>query len=273
MHNQKQIVYNSLMNPRKRYTNKIISAKEIESLRSSFAKKAGQSLKLLIEFLEGIPNVALVIKDANGRIMHMNEYNAQISGWASRDETYGYTSEDLYPPDQAAVYANRDREVMETGIPIVNRIYGFVADRSTNLNCVTVRPIESPTGERVGTATVYYRAQEKMRVKNWYDPIRQSIAHLNNHYTESISIEQLAKASHYSVAQFRKLFCELTQMTPSDYIAQIRINAAKTLLLTTNKRICDIALEIGFWDHSHFIRTFHKATGMTPRKFRQTISS
>lgn len=256
------------MKYRQRYTKETIPRKRVDDMRAAFLKAAGPSMRLMIELMETLPNVAFTVKNADGRIMHTNRYNVDVSGWRSVDDMLGYTSEELYPPDQAAVYAGRDREVMESGEPIVERVYGFVADRSTNLNCVTVRPVLDGRGRRIGTATVYYRAQQKMQAANWYDPIRRSVVYLNDHYAENVTVEQLAEIAHYSVAQFRKLFQALTHLSPSAYIAQVRINAAKTLLTTTDRRIGDIAAETGFFDHSHFIRTFRRATGLTPAKYR-----
>lgn len=237
-------------------------------MRGDFMKKAGPSLQLLIDLMENMPGISLCVKNAAGRIIHTNRYNVDVSGWQSVDDMLGYTSEELYPPDQAAVYANRDREVMETGVPIIERVYGFVADRSTNLNCVTVRPVLSTKGERIGTATVYWRAHRKMQAASWYDPIRKAVVYLNDHYSDHVTAEDLARISHYSPAQFRRLFKELTQMSPSDYITTVRINAAKTMLATTNRRISDIAADTGFFDHSHFIRTFRRVAGITPARYR-----
>ncbi|MBR2838651.1 MAG: AraC family transcriptional regulator [Kiritimatiellae bacterium] len=227
-------------------------------------------MQLLMDLMESMPNVSLCVKNAAGRIMHVNRYNVDVSGWRSADDMLGYTSEELYPPDQAAVYANRDREVMVTGTPIIERLYGFVADRSSDLNCVTVRPVISVDGKRIGTANIYWRAQQKMGTANWYDPIRKAVVYLDDHYAENITVEQLASISHYSVAQFRRLFHALMQMSPSDYISTVRINAAKTFLGTTDKRIGDIAIETGFFDHSHFIRTFKSIVGTTPAKYRKS---
>ncbi|MFO7936901.1 MAG: AraC family transcriptional regulator [Kiritimatiellia bacterium] len=238
-------------------------------MRREFFEMAGQPIRLLIDTMESLPETAVTIKNAEGRIIHTNPYNAAISGWKSREDMIGYTPEELYPPDQAAVYAGRDREVMETGKPIIDRIYGFVADRSTNLHCVSVRPVIGTNGRLIGTCTVYYRAQRRMKTRNWYDPIRKAVVYLNDHYAEKVSIQKLASISHYSVAQFRKLFHEMTQASPSEYIAQVRINAAKTMLTTTDKLIIDIAVETGFFDHSHFIRTFRRLTGLTPAKYRR----
>ena len=251
-----------------RYTGKTLPRAQVQQMRQAFFKKAGPAMQLLIDLMENIPNISLCIKDSAGRIMHTNRYNVDVSGWRSADDMLGYTSEELYPPDQAAVYANRDREVMETGVPIIERIYGFVADRSTDLNCVTVRPVVTVGGKRIGTATIYWRAQQKMLPARWYNPIRKAIIHLNDHYGENITIEELAGIARYSVAQFRRLFHTLVGQAPSEYVTSIRINAAKTLLRTTDKRIIDIAIETGFFDHSHFIRTFRHRVGITPAKYR-----
>ncbi|MBQ6136080.1 MAG: helix-turn-helix domain-containing protein [Kiritimatiellae bacterium] len=260
------------MNHRTRYTKKTIPPKRVAEMQRKFMKAAGPAMQLLVDLMENTPNLSLIVKNAEGRIMFTNRYNASVSGWRSVDDMLGYTSEELYPPDQAAVYANRDRDVMESGVPIIERVYGFVADRSTNLNCVTVRPIDAIDGKRIGTATVYWRAQQIMQTANWYDPIRRAVVHLNEHYAENVTVDKLAKIAHYSPAQFRRLFRELTQMSPSDYITSVRVNAAKTLLGTTDRRISDIASDIGFFDHAHFIRTFKRVVGTTPAKYRKGLS-
>jgi transcriptional regulator GlxA family with amidase domain len=126
-------------------------------------------------------------------------------------------------------------------------------------------------GKRIGTATIYWRAQQKMRSSSWYDPIRKAVVYLNDHLSEDVSIERLAAIANYSPAQFRRLFTKLMGQSPSAYIANIRINNAKVLLKTTGKRISDIAVEVGFFDHSHFIRTFRKLVGATPAEYRKSL--
>ena len=258
------------MGKKQRYTGKTVSASTVAKLQREFLRETGPAMKLMWELADSFPDIALTVKNREGRIVFTNRFNASISGWSSPADQIGYTSEELYPPDQAAVYGGRDREVFESGKPIVERLYGFVADRSTDLNCVTIRPVVGLDGSRIGTATIYHRAQKKMKSCNWYDPIRKSVAYLNEHYAENVSVEQLARLSHYSVAQFRKLFQKLMRMSPSTYVIQVRINAAKTLLKTTDRLIADIAAETGFCDHSHFIKTFRAATGLTPNEFRRS---
>ena len=258
------------MAKRQRYTRKTLSQTAVAKLQKDFLKKSGPTMKLMWELSDSFPDVSLTVKNHEGRIVFTNRYNAETAGWSSVRDMLGYTSEELYPPDQAAVYAGRDREVFESGKPIVERLYGFVADQSSDLNCVTVRPVIGLDGSRIGTATIYHRAQAKMKSVNWYDPIRKSIAYLNDHYAENVPVERLARISNYSVAQFRKLFTKLMRMSPSRYVAHVRVNAAKTLLKTTDRLIADIAAETGFCDQSHFIKTFRTATGQTPNEFRRS---
>lgn len=257
------------MKNRTRYSGRTVSPAQAAEIRRTFLEAAGPSFATMTEFFETIPEVAFVAKDAQGRIVHMNRYNLELCGWRSLDDVLGYTSEDLYEPDLAAVYAGRDREVMETGIPIIERIYGFVADRSTSLNCVTVRPVAGIAGHRIGTATVYWRAQRTMSAEHWYGPVRKAVAYLNDHYEENVTVADLAAIANYSVAQFRRRFHALMHQSPMEYLADVRVNVAKTLLKTTDRSVSDIAAEIGFFDHSHFIHAFRKGTGTTPMAYRR----
>ena len=257
------------MKRRRHYSDVVIPKAEAQRMRREFLKKAGPSMELLFQLMDALPMVGFTVKNEDGRIMHLNRGNLDYCGWQDLDDVLGYHPNELYPPDQAAVYVERDKHVFETGEPIEHRVYGFVADRSTNLNDVTIYPVYGLDGKRIGAATVYFRAEKTHRAANWYDPIRRAIVYLNEHYSENVTVEKLANIAHYSVAQFRKRFVELTQMSPSRYIAQVRVNVARNLLSTTDRRIVDIATDVGFFDHSHFIRTFRSLTGQTPDRYRR----
>jgi len=257
------------MKNRRRYNPSVRDPSECRANGDKFLALAGKPFRLLVDMIETIPNVALYVKDADGRIVYMNDYGLELSGWNAIENVLGYTSEELYEPDLAAVYAARDLEVMTTGVPIVKRLYGNVADRSDALNCVSVFPVEDAKGRRIGTVTTYYRADRRVGANRWYGPLRRAITYLNSHLNENVTVEQLAEISGYSVSRFRKLFQSATRTPPSLYIQNARVNAAKTLLRTTDRLIADIALECGFYDQPHFIRTFAKLTGQTPGNFRR----
>ena len=59
------------------------------------------------------------------------------------------------------------------------------------------------------------------------------------------------------------------QVLPGSYIATIRINHARKLLTTTGMKVHEIAEKCGFYDQSHFIRTFKRLRHQTPAQYRR----
>ena len=86
------------------------------------------------------------------------------------------------------------------------------------------------------------------------------------------SVETLASSCNMSVSNFRKVFFEVTGLSPKSYIMKCFINKAQQLLLTTDKSISEICIEAGFGDISWFNRKFLSETDMTPSAFRSKYS-
>lgn len=74
---------------------------------------------------------------------------------------------------------------------------------------------------------------------------------------------------HLSVSQFERRFRKVFQTSPLKHIMRVRIRAASVRLTTTNDTIAAIALDCGFYDHSHFTRNFRKVMGTSPKDYRQ----
>ena len=58
-------------------------------------------------------------------------------------------------------------------------------------------------------------------------------------------------------------------MTPHQYLIRSRLRRAARLLADATRPIGEIAFDVGFGDLSNFVRTFHRAAGVSPRRFRQ----
>jgi len=58
-------------------------------------------------------------------------------------------------------------------------------------------------------------------------------------------------------------------VTPHQYLVRSRLRHAARLLAEDNRDVTDIAYDVGFGDLSNFVRTFHRAAGVSPLKFRQ----
>ena len=98
---------------------------------------------------------------------------------------------------------------------------------------------------------------------------KQFIAQNQNN---AICLATVAKAVNTSTFYFCKLFKRATGLTFTDYLARVRIEKAKTLLLDPNRRVSEVAYDIGFQSLTHFNRVFRKIVGRSPSSYRQSAS-
>lgn len=92
--------------------------------------------------------------------------------------------------------------------------------------------------------------------------------YVNENYRSEISLTGAAQVLNMNSNYISQLFKRETGITFVYYITQRRLDDAKELLTTTKKPLTDIALEVGFNDTFHFIKTFKKFIGMTPGQYR-----
>jgi AraC family transcriptional regulator len=92
---------------------------------------------------------------------------------------------------------------------------------------------------------------------------------MSANFGQQISLDQLADESGISKYHFTRLFQRKAGATPMRYLSQIRLEAARDLLVTTNMRIGDVASVCGFTTPSHFSTAFSARYGTSPEKFRQ----
>ena len=237
-------------------------------LQKAFFNAAGPSLLLLKEMLDHLPNVAAYIKDEQGRFMAMNRRNCEQCGFAHEDEVIGKRSCDLFPSKIACYIMSRDRHVLKTGKPIINRCEKRTATNPANNISISIYPIRNSRGHIIGTAACYYSAKfHRSSIPN-ASKISKIVDYLNRHYSEAISIQDIPNLINISSATFHRTFTAVMNVTPGRYLSSLRINHARHLLETTDLTITNIAQECGFYDHSHFVRIFRHEHGITPGEYR-----
>ncbi|MGE3311346.1 MAG: helix-turn-helix domain-containing protein [Limisphaerales bacterium] len=91
------------------------------------------------------------------------------------------------------------------------------------------------------------------------------------HQAEDLSLSQVAKAVNCSTFYFCKMFKKTTGLHFTEYVARVRVEKAKNLLLNPNLRISEIAYEVGFQSLTHFNRVFRRLVGESPTEYRQKL--
>ena len=105
--------------------------------------------------------------------------------------------------------------------------------------------------------------------KKFESRINKVCSYLQLHFSESISLKQVADLVYMSESNFCKFFKKATSTTFSDYLNELRINEACHLLLSTEDNISKIAHDSGFESLSYFNRVFLKKMKLTPSVFRR----
>lgn len=98
--------------------------------------------------------------------------------------------------------------------------------------------------------------------------IHLCMQYIETHYYEKISLEQLAEMVYLSPAYLSRVFKKETGSTFNDYLNNVRIGKAKSLLQHKDLRVTDVANAVGFDDQSYFTKVFRRVAGTTPLKYR-----
>jgi AraC-like DNA-binding protein len=217
-----------------------------------------------------LPGVYFVVKDRDGRVMMANDVAARLCGLEHGSEMIGQTDYDLFEKDRADTYVKDDLHVFETGESIIDRVEMAPAPRnSINWFVTTKIPLYAHDDEIVGLACIARNmtdAYEKLRP---YAEMNEVLEYVRENYAQPIKIEDLARVAHLSPSQFERRFRKVFHITPTRHILNVRIRSACHLLTSTNDTLAAIALDAGFYDHSHFTRSFKSLIGLSPSTYRK----
>jgi AraC-like DNA-binding protein len=142
---------------------------------------------------------------------------------------------------QAAVTGEAELGIDEVGVSIAARFSAVAADRKRRLS-----PSAHDRKRAVETAL-------------WLD----------EHAHEHVDLDTIAARAGLSPFHFLRVFAAVIGVTPHQYLVRARLRHAAQLLADPERSITDIAYDVGFADVSNFVRTFHRAAGVSPRGFRK----
>ncbi|GLX79364.1 AraC family transcriptional regulator [Thalassotalea insulae] len=148
----------------------------------------------------------------------------------------------------------------EAGIDVLLKLVAEVkGDRFSQL-CATHLLLFEP--QKLTPFLAEYRAHNDKRIsliQDWID------SNFQNH----VLITELAKMFGFSERNIKRRFQKSTSVSIIRYLQDVRIDKAKKLLLSTEKSIKDVSIEVGYENDSFFSRLFKRSTGVTPAVWRK----
>jgi AraC-like DNA-binding protein len=222
----------------------------------------------LAELFDHIEDVLLWIKDAKGRYQWVNTAFVLNFGVKERAGVVAHTDFDLCSLPLANQYRLDDERVLR-GERIIARVELVGRFDHTVRWCETTKiPVFGRSGRIVGTAGVTRPLNSGPPHRPAESTLSGAIRYASEHYAESITNEELARACGLSLRAFERRFRASYGASPHDYLRELRIRISCNPLVFSRKSIIEIASDSGFADQSHFAREFRRVMGETPTAYR-----
>lgn len=233
-----------------------------------FATLGGrQQFQAVFDYL---PDVHFFAKDLNGRFMAASRGLLQRLGYEHEYEIIGLTDSDFHPPRTVCEIREDDRRVMETRLPLVDRVEAlFSRNQARDWYVTTKLPLVAQDGSVMGVMGFVRLCLNQTGKTGGMKRLDSIVTYIQENHHRSVSPTELAGMAQVSVRQLHRLFRDVYGMSTEAFIIRTRVQAAGESLIHTDKPISQIAVDHGFCDQSAFTRRFREHTGETPLKFRQ----
>ncbi|MES2309694.1 MAG: helix-turn-helix domain-containing protein [Verrucomicrobiota bacterium] len=223
-------------------------------------------LRLLFDDLE---EIFFFAKDTHGTFLYANPSHIRHLQKKSLSEVLHRNDYDFYPFSFAEHYSQDDRRVIQTGKPMINQVE-IVRNFKGEMrwHSTTKIPFKNKQGTVLGLAGITRDLHRGAILMEKYSGLNQAIEYIEEDLSRDLKSEDLARVSGISVRQLERRFKAVFSKSPRKFILERRLIEARHRLLTTSNKIITIALECGFFDHSHFTRTYRAFFKISPQKQR-----
>ncbi len=113
------------------------------------------------------------------------------------------------------------------------------------------------------------RIHREGTLEAYHHGVERSIQVMHDRLGDQLLVDELADAAFMSRFHFSRVFTEITGASPARFLAAIRMQEAKRLLLETDRSVTDISFDIGYGSLGTFTRLFADFVGFPPIRFRQ----
>jgi transcriptional regulator GlxA family with amidase domain len=103
-------------------------------------------------------------------------------------------------------------------------------------------------------------------------PVAEAVAIFAEHIAHPLDVAEVAAMVNVSTRQLERSFKKATDQSPSLYYRQLRVNAARQLILYSKESVTEIANAVGYANATPLIRYYKKAFGLSPQDDRKKIN-
>lgn len=211
-------------------------------------------------------------KNRAGQFVWGNRLLQEQHALADVNDILGKTDHDFFRRDIADRIRADDLSVMERGVTVKNKLEVIGGDNGELTWLFTTKaPIRNRHGDIVGIEGFSRDAQRSQDVIAPFHEFRACIEYLQEHLTEHVSIEHLARLSCMSLSTFERKFKQHFSLTPKQYILHQKVHEACRLLPQVNN-IARVAAETGFGGQSYFTKQFRTVVGITPKQYQLSLA-
>jgi AraC family transcriptional regulator len=99
--------------------------------------------------------------------------------------------------------------------------------------------------------------------------VERVVERINDDWERGVTLKDLSEAASVHPKSISRYFPKYFGCTLGEYLRKLKVERALGLIKHSDQRLTDIALECGFFDQSHFTRTFRQMTGLLPKQFKR----
>jgi len=223
----------------------------------------------VLDLFEYLPGICLYVKNHLSQFVKVNAAMLANHGASEETEMLGKTDRDFHPPALAEAYIAEDRRVMDDRRLIPNQVWLVPCyQKKPHWYVSSKTPLFAGDDQVVGIVGVMYPIKTPKDKYAYFRELLPGIRHIDRNFTEKIRMSEMAALAGLSTTHFNRRFRELLRMSPTEYILSLRVQYARGQLTEGSESMAQIAAKCGFSDQSHFAKRFSKATGITPRAYR-----
>jgi AraC-like DNA-binding protein len=231
------------------------------------------SMTHLARLFEFVPDIHFWVKDRQGRFQEANQAFIAHFGFQSLRDLQGKTDFDVSPFHLATEYVADDKDLIASGLLQADKLE-LVRENDNSLHWYSTTKIalRDNHSQVWGTAGITRRISPVEKGQTAIREMSKVIEYMHHHYSESLTVGQLAEMVQLSVVHFERKFRKLFHDTPLKYLNGIRFRAACQLLLHSELSIAEVARRTGFTDASYFTKRFSAHLSILPKDYRRKFA-